>query len=210
MHLPPMAALPRLGGSTLFTPHSGTYVSTCDWEISSKRLEIASSRGELARNALPALQARDWHGGQVRSGLHVCANSGREAAPKIDRTADLLLSAVRRVTGDGHAAGGCSQYGRMGHDSGSGERGAFAQRSGLGESARDRGPVDLGPGRSVGNQASPNRIKSNSPLFSGARRTSGPATCFSLSVFFLRSRGRGSPGPQASSFLARGPSAGMS
>jgi hypothetical protein len=83
----------------------------------------------------------------------------------------------------------------MGHDSGSGERGAFAQRSGLGESARDRGPVDLGPGRSVGNQASPNRIENNSPLSFGARRTSGPAALFSLS-FFLRSRGRGSPGPK--------------
>lgn len=100
-------------------------------------------RGRRATNRLPALQAGDSNRGQVGGGLYVRADSGGETAAEVGSEPDLFLSAMRSVAGHGLASRRGAEYGGLGHDSRSGERGTVVESGGMGRIARDRGAADF-------------------------------------------------------------------
>ncbi len=95
-----------------------------------------------ATTLLLALQARDRVRGQVRSGLYVLADGRSEAAPEVNSAADLFLSAMRGVAGNGASAGGRAEYGGVGDDPRVGQRRTVTERSGVGKSAGNGGIAD--------------------------------------------------------------------
>jgi hypothetical protein len=131
---------------------AGIRLCTCGTRKPSTTMQVLSThpggfsakqgkRGNRATAILPALQARDRIRRQIRSRLHVRADGRRKAAPKVGSPAHLLLPAMFRLPGHGHAARRSPEFGRLGDDPRNSQRRALAKSSRLGEPPRRNRPA---------------------------------------------------------------------
>jgi hypothetical protein len=127
----------------------GIYVNTCRSTSTSLTLDFLRSqiRRNLGASDMLAVSAGNRDRRQVGCGLHVRANGRREAAAKVLGQPHFVLSAVRRIPGDGDASRGRAEYGGLADDPRSCEHGAIAEPGCVGKSAWSYRALGRGKGR---------------------------------------------------------------